>query len=86
MEDEINVILQRMVAHGLIGAFKKWSLHLMRISDALRFPLAEKNTPISLEHIAGLFYGYLIGIVISFIVLVCEIVANNFKRDATYLQ
>lgn len=75
---DINQIIQHMVDHGFIMAFKNWSLHILKLSNLFLFPLSDENSPLTLEHISGIFYLYLAGIGISFIVFICERIAKLF--------
>lgn len=78
MNDDINRIIQQMIDHGFIKAYKRWSLHLLYLRSRFKFSLSDNSSPLGLKDILGVFLVFLVGLGISFVAFLCEKIAKLF--------
>lgn len=84
--ESANKLMMRVVQHGFI---EYWRPNLLRMDKGMSFPvdiekiesMATPATPLTVSRIIGSFMLYLIGILISMIVFIVELITVKYFKN-----
>jgi hypothetical protein len=81
LRDRLNVIISRIFQAGLFAQIQKSDLHLLKLRLHVndRGTLDNEYYQLNLKHLRVIFYIFLVGQGISFLVLLLEILLSNFE-------